>query len=191
MIWCSWRPPRSEKWNVEVVQSCPSTVVPFSLCWDKVLPCHATQWTCHILCFSKRSYRIWSVLLADGSNSTIFFLPFHTEITASWQESCLTHISPPTKSYSPLLIRNSFIETSQFRLCFTLPSVAALVLSLRQTDNAAVQRNQVSKRVIYEAEELSRACRETPPCGTTASANATAAAPPAGLPDRARWHVGH
>jgi len=58
---------------------------------------------------------------------------------------------PTNKILPTLLISNSFIETSWLRLCFfALPSVADLTLSLRQTDKAAVQRNQVSKQVIYE-----------------------------------------
>ena len=58
---------------------------------------------------------------------------------------------PTNKILPTLLISNSFIETSWLRLWFfALPSVADLTLSLRQTDKAAVQRNQVSKQVIYE-----------------------------------------
>lgn len=178
--------PRSEKWP----NPAPSSLFHFHCA--EIRCCHALQWTRHTLCFPKRlnKIKIWRILFTDGWGILIFSSSSIQKYLASRQKLCLTHISPPTKSYSPLLTRNSFIETGWFGLCFTLPSVADLALSLRQTDKAAAQRNQVSKRVIYETDELFCACRATPPCGTTALANATdSGSTSGGCRSWARWHV--
>lgn len=177
--------PHSEKWPN------PAPALLFHFRCAEIRCCHALQWTRHTLCFPKRLNKIWRIFFTDGWGILIFSSSSIQKYLASWQELCLTHFSPPTKSYSPLLTRNSFTETRWFGLCFTLPSVADLAFSLRQTDKAAAQRNQVSKRVIYEADELFCACRATPPCGTTALANATdSGSTSGGCRSWARWHVG-